>query len=78
MGLLLDTKGDLDGAIVEYRKALELDPSGAEGHFRLGRDLRDQGDLEAALDELQTAARLNPKNEMYGKAAIDLQQQLNH
>ena len=62
----------------EYRKAIDVDPSFADWHYRLGRLLRDKGDLAAALPELELASALDSSNEEYEKAKKDLQQQLIH
>ena len=43
LGLVLLRKGDLDGAIVELRSAVDLDPSSSQSHFRLGLALSTQG-----------------------------------
>jgi hypothetical protein len=53
-----------------------LQPSFAKAHYRLGRDLRDTGDLKEGLVELQKASTLDPSNAAYAKAAADLQQQV--
>jgi tetratricopeptide (TPR) repeat protein len=60
LGRALAEKGDLDGAIAEYREALRLIPNLAEVHDRLGRALWRKRDLEGAATELRTAIRLRP------------------
>src|SRR5438046_265089 len=37
-------KGDLGGAVAEYREAVRLAPGWAEAHYALGNALRDAGD----------------------------------
>jgi tetratricopeptide (TPR) repeat protein len=54
-------KGDPDGAIREYRSALEFDPRSAQIHFGLGKLYNDEkGWYEKAVAELQQAAALDP------------------
>ena len=60
-GVTLGDKGDLDGAIAEYREALRLEPSFFFAHNNLGNDLAAKGDLDAAIAELRKAVLLNPK-----------------
>ncbi len=60
LGLSHDVKQDYDGAIAEYQKALDLDPSHANSLFRLGyvADLR--GDDEEALELYERCAAVRP------------------
>jgi Flp pilus assembly protein TadD len=60
LGNALTDKGDLDGAIAEYRTALRLQPDNAVAHYNLGRVLWTKGDREAAFEEFHTAYRLAP------------------
>jgi Flp pilus assembly protein TadD len=60
-GLGLQQKGDLDGAIAEYRTALRLDPNQVAAHYNLGVALRGKGDKEEATRELQDYIRLAPE-----------------
>ena len=61
-GVALHKKSDLEGAIVEYRKALGLNPNNADVHTYLGSALLAKGDLDGALAEYRTALRLNPNH----------------
>ena len=61
LGIALRDKGDLDGALTAYRKAIELDPKYAEAHSCLGNALRDKGDLDGAIAAHRKAIELNPK-----------------
>jgi tetratricopeptide (TPR) repeat protein len=61
LGNALKAKGDLDGAITCYHKALELDPKLASAHHNLGLALRAKGDLEGAIACYQKALTLDPK-----------------
>jgi tetratricopeptide (TPR) repeat protein len=46
-------KGDLHGAIAEYRAAIRFKKDYAEAHCNLGHTLRDQGQFAEALEELR-------------------------
>jgi tetratricopeptide (TPR) repeat protein len=59
---LQSKKGDLDGAIAEYRKAVRLDPKSVSFRHRLGNALRDKGDLDGAIAQYREAMRLNPES----------------
>jgi len=59
-GSALAQKGDLDGAILEYRTALRLDPNHPVVHINLGNALYEKGDSDGAIAELETAIGLNP------------------
>ncbi len=52
-----------DRAIQHLRVAIELEPDRVEAHRMLGRGYLASGQEQAALDELGTAVRLNPKYE---------------
>jgi tetratricopeptide (TPR) repeat protein len=60
----LQAKGDLHGAESRYVQFLKLAPRSAEGHANLGVVLSDEGNVEAAVREYETALRLNPS--LYG------------
>ena len=53
---------DHRGAIQEYRRALESDPSLDEAHHQLGNVFMHIGLLERAAEEMQRAVALNPTN----------------
>lgn len=55
-------KGDLDGAITEYRAALKVSPSYADAHFFLSVVLAKKGDEKDAINELRETIRLNPNH----------------
>jgi Flp pilus assembly protein TadD len=60
LGSTLQAKGDLDGAIAEYRAAIRLQPDNAMAHCDLGRVLWTKGDRDGAFQEFRTAHRLAP------------------
>jgi tetratricopeptide (TPR) repeat protein len=61
LGVALKAKGDVDGAIACYRKAIELDPKFAGAHNNLGLALRDKGQVEEAIACYRKAIELDPK-----------------
>ncbi|MGI9106110.1 MAG: tetratricopeptide repeat protein [Pyrinomonadaceae bacterium] len=53
-------KGDLDGAIADYNKALVAEPSAAEVYVKRGAARRANGDLNGALEDFDQATGLDP------------------
>ena len=62
LGIALYKKGDLDGAIAEYRAALRLTRMMHEAHCNSALALDDKGDLDGAIAEYREALRLNPES----------------
>jgi eukaryotic-like serine/threonine-protein kinase len=60
LGVVLQQKGDLDGAIVQYRAATHLKADFAGTHINLGAALAAQGKLDEAVTEYREALRLEP------------------
>ncbi len=60
LGLALQDKKDLDGAIRHFEKAVELDNNFAWAHHNLGNALRDMKDLDGALKHFHMAIGLDP------------------
>ena len=60
LGTELLRKGDLEGAIVEYRMDLSLNPNDVCAHSTLGWALGKNGDLKEAIAEYRAALRLKP------------------
>ena len=46
-----EVKGDMDGAIAEYREALRLNPNNDMAHYNLGLALEHKGDWDGAMAE---------------------------
>jgi len=59
-GNALRSKGRVADALTAYRRAVELAPGFAAGHYNLAIALREHGDLRAAALSFRTAARLDP------------------
>jgi spermidine synthase len=62
LGLALAERGELDPAIVEFRRALERDPSNAAAHWHLGAALASRGAQAEATAHLRRAVELDPRN----------------
>ena len=62
-GKRLLTAGDIDGAISQFRFAIESVPSYAPSHYQLGLALLRKGDKRAAAQEFKAAAALDPRLE---------------
>ena len=62
LGLALDSKGDVDGAVACYREALKHDPKFAFAHSNLGLALASKGDVGGAVIALREAIKLDPKS----------------
>ncbi len=60
LGTFYSQQGDLDGALREFEKALELEPYRAEAHFNLANIRLKRGETEAALRGYREAIRINP------------------
>jgi len=60
LGYVLCNKGDLVGAVGEYREAIGLKSDFAAAHFGLGCVLVEKGDLVGAESELREAIGLRP------------------
>src|ERR1019366_7415070 len=75
LGVTLSKKGDLDGAIAEFREALRLDPNYGPAHFNLGLTLLRDSKTKAGREmigkhwenvvaEFGEATRLQPNNDV--------------
>src|SRR5262245_22073523 len=73
--VLCDDKRDYDGAIACFRRAIELAPKDAQGHFHynLGNALRGKGQWDEAIACWRKAIALDPK---YAEAHCNLGQAL--
>src|ERR1022692_5179876 len=55
-GMVLAENGDINGAIVEYRKALKLNPDFVDAHNNLGLALEKNKHLDGAIAEFRNCA----------------------
>jgi superkiller protein 3 len=55
--------GNVEGAIAEFQRALELEPDNAEAHANLGLIFIDQGRFAEAVPEFEAALTVDPKND---------------
>jgi tetratricopeptide (TPR) repeat protein len=60
LGEVYFKKGVIDLAIHNFREAIALDPSSAEGHFLLGYALGEKGKEKESLEEINKAIAQNP------------------
>jgi len=60
LALALKMKDNLPAAIVEMKKAIELDPKLVDAYYTLGITLWQQGEFPAAVGQLRTAIDLKP------------------
>ena len=65
--------GDLDEALKRLKGAAALDASYQAAYYQLGLVFKEQGELAAARDAWQKAARIDPKSELGKWAATKLQ-----
>ncbi len=65
LGLSLEASQQTDKALAEFSKAVELDDSLADAHYKKGRVLRMQKQVAPALAELEKAASLQADNPAY-------------
>jgi tetratricopeptide (TPR) repeat protein len=56
-----DHHNQLDQAIAEYQKALELKPDWALAHFRMAQDYEKQGDTDEAIQHWTLATKYDPQ-----------------
>lgn len=61
-GQALQERGDLEGAMAEYRTAVRLAPDEAPHHLRLGVALRDKGDVDGAIVSYRMTLHLRPND----------------
>jgi tetratricopeptide (TPR) repeat protein len=63
LGYTLWESGDIDGALLEYRKAVELAPDYVKALFNLAHLLEQRGEYQEAEDWYRRVIRINPGND---------------
>jgi Flp pilus assembly protein TadD len=58
----LEQKGDINGAVTEFRKAVESKPDDPKAHAALAGALELRGDSASALREYGLALKLDPND----------------
>ena len=71
LGEVLETQGEKQKALEEFRIAIHLSPRDAESHYDLGKIELEAGDTAAAVPELETAVRLSPDQEKFHRELAD-------
>jgi tetratricopeptide (TPR) repeat protein len=61
-GVSRGKEGDLDGAVADFTKAIDLDPRLALAYFNRGEVLIQKGNFDAAIADFTKAIELNPRN----------------
>jgi protein O-mannosyl-transferase len=62
LGNALSGKGDFDGALKEFQRAITVNPNYAEAYINLGYVLTGKGDLDGTIRALRHAIMLEPNN----------------
>lgn len=62
LGLAYHKVGDLDNAILQYKKGLSLNPFEIEAHINLGVSYFDKGLLDKAITHFKHVIEINPNN----------------
>jgi TolB-like protein/Tfp pilus assembly protein PilF len=63
---------DLKGEEAELKRALEIDPNSAVAHLFMGLWHTSVGDREQALEQMQTAVRLDPLSPIVGTLSVNV------
>ena len=64
LGDVFSQHGNLDAAIVQYRKALEIQPNNADYRVNLGSALSKMGQINQAIEQYRKALEINPNYEV--------------
>jgi len=62
LGSLFSTRGNVEEAISDFRKALELWPQQSQDHNNLGNALAQKGRMAEAIEQFQTALKISPND----------------
>jgi protein O-mannosyl-transferase len=61
LGLVLETRGQIDEAITHYQKALAVNPDYVPAHHNLGMFLTSRGQLDEAIAHLKKVVEIDPR-----------------
>ena len=61
-GLSYMDKKQYDAAVIQFKKAIQVDPRFADAHYQLGLTYLRQGHAKEGYSELRKASELDPKN----------------
>ncbi len=70
-GTLKDEKGDFDGAIADYTRAIELDPKFSQAYYNRGLAKKHKGDMDGAIADYDRVIEMNPDNPKFARAYCD-------
>src|SRR5271165_317737 len=62
LGLALFQKGQVDDAIAQYEKAVEIYPNYLAAHYNLGNGFLQKGELDEAVAQFQKAVEIDPND----------------
>jgi protein O-mannosyl-transferase len=60
LGFRLHKSGNLEEAVLHYRKSLQLNPTASDAHYYLGDALAQRGELDAAVGHYEQALQSKP------------------
>ncbi len=60
-GIMRFSRGDIEGAINSYEKALEINPQFADALFHRGKARRAKGDLNGAISDYEASVEIDPR-----------------
>ena len=60
LGDVYARQGDMQKAVEEFKKAIEINPNYADAHHNLGNTYQQMGQLDLAIENYQTALSINP------------------
>lgn len=75
LGFVLERQGLTEDAVLQYRKALELDATSASAHHNLAASLLQTGDLAEAEDHFRAALAQQPSAKSYTGLGVVLAKQ---
>jgi tetratricopeptide (TPR) repeat protein len=73
LGLIYQKRGELDGAVGSFKRAVEIDPREVDAHYQLGRIARQQGRLNEAVQHFERVLQFDPahsQNEIWRETGL--------